>query len=212
MSHDTALLDANVLYPAPLRDLFLQLAVTDIFKAKWSADIHREWIEALLRNEPQRDRAVLERTRDLMDKATRDSLVSGYEPLIAALSLPDPDDRHVLAAAIAGRCDAIVIQNPRGFSRRGAGPLHRARLINPPYSIEEYLAILTRQGLVASCSPLQTCFELGCEYTTASEAGSQRLRAPRCARARIGEAVGQNPCSSQTNLAKPSGMLSSEFT
>lgn len=88
-----------MLYPAPLRDLFLQLAVTDIFKAKWSADIHREWIEALLRNEPQRDRAVLlERARDPMDKATRDSLVSGYEPLIAALSLPDPDDRHVLAA------------------------------------------------------------------------------------------------------------------
>ena len=54
MSHYTALLDANVLYPAPLRDLFLQLAVTDIFKAKWSADIHRECIEALLRNEPQR--------------------------------------------------------------------------------------------------------------------------------------------------------------
>ena len=36
MSHYAALLDANVLYPAPLRDLFLQLAVTDLFKAKWS--------------------------------------------------------------------------------------------------------------------------------------------------------------------------------
>ena len=61
----TALLDANVLYPAPLRDVLLQLAVADLFKAKWSADIHREWIEALLRNEPQRDRAALERTRHL---------------------------------------------------------------------------------------------------------------------------------------------------
>ncbi len=80
MSHYTALLDANVLYPAPLRDLLLQLAVSDIFKAKWS----REWIESLLRNEPHRDRAALERTRDLMDKATRDSLVTGYEPLIPA--------------------------------------------------------------------------------------------------------------------------------
>ena len=65
MSRCTALLDANVLYPAPLRDLFLQLAVTDLFKAKWTADIHREWIEALLRNEPHRDRPALERTRDL---------------------------------------------------------------------------------------------------------------------------------------------------
>jgi len=35
-----------------------------------------------------------------MDKATRDSLVTGYEALIDTLSLPDPDDRHVLAAAI----------------------------------------------------------------------------------------------------------------
>ena len=60
-----------------MRDLFLQLAVTDLFKAKWTADIHLEWIEALLRNEPHRDRAALERTRDLMDTATRDSLVTG---------------------------------------------------------------------------------------------------------------------------------------
>ena len=105
MSHYTALLDANVLYPAPLRDLFLELAITDLFKAKWTADIHREWIEALMRNEPQRDRAALERTRDLMDEATRDSLVTGYEPLIASLTLPDPEDRQVLAA--------VMLSSPR---------------------------------------------------------------------------------------------------
>ena len=68
MSNAAALLDANVLYPAPLRDLLLQLAVTDLFRAKWTADIHREWIEALLHNDPHRDRAALERTRGLMDK------------------------------------------------------------------------------------------------------------------------------------------------
>jgi hypothetical protein len=82
--------DANVLlYPAPVRDILVQLAVMDLFRAKWSADIHREWIEALLRNEPHRDRAVLERTRDLMDSHTRDCLVTGYERLIPALELPD---------------------------------------------------------------------------------------------------------------------------
>jgi hypothetical protein len=104
MSNYTALLDANVLYPAPLRDLLLQLAVTGLFRAKWSADIHREWIEALLVNEPHRDRARLERTRDLMDRITRDCLVTGHEGLIPALELPDPDDRHVwpppLSAAV----------------------------------------------------------------------------------------------------------------
>jgi hypothetical protein len=59
MSNYTALLDANVLYPAPLRDLLLQLAVTDIFRARWTEDIHREWIEALLRTRPDLDRARL---------------------------------------------------------------------------------------------------------------------------------------------------------
>ena len=71
MSRYAALLDANVLYPAPVGDLFLQLAVTDLFTAKWREEIHREWIEALLRNEPHRERATLERTRNLMNQADK---------------------------------------------------------------------------------------------------------------------------------------------
>jgi len=122
MSHYTALLDANVLYPAPLRDLLLELAVTDLFRAKWTEDIHREWIEALLRKEPHRERAALERTRDRMNQATRDCLISGYYALIPSLQLPDPNDRHVLAAAIIGRCDAIVTQNLRDFPDTALAP------------------------------------------------------------------------------------------
>lgn len=184
----TVLLDANVLYPAPMRDALMQLAVTDLFSARWTADIHREWIEALLRNDPRRDRAVLERTRDLMDRATRDALVTGYEPLIPALSLPDPDDRHVLAAAITGRCDAIVTQNLKDFPEEalrafgieaqhpddficnqlalapgvvcGAFRKVRARLKNPPKSVAEYLSILTQQGLVATSAELEQFAEL----------------------------------------------------
>jgi predicted nucleic acid-binding protein len=188
LSHYTALLDANVLYPAPLRDLFLQLALTGLFKARWSADIHREWIEALVRNQPERDRAALERTRDLMDTAARDSLVTGYEALIGTLSLPDPDDQHVLAAAIIGRCDVIVTQNLKHFPPTAlepfdievrhpdeflcdqlslapgvvCGAVHkvRARLLKPPYSVEEYLATLRRQGLIAMVSELQSLVDL----------------------------------------------------
>lgn len=188
MSHYTALLDANVLYPAPLRDLFLQLAVTDVFRAKWSADIHREWIEALLRKRSGPGRAALERTRDLMDRSTRDCLVTGYESLIETLLLPDPDDRHVLAAAIVGRCDVIVTQNLRDFPEAalaqfaievqhpddflcnhlslapgvvcGAVRKVRARLLNPPYGVAEYLGILRRQGLVATAGELQAFAEL----------------------------------------------------
>jgi hypothetical protein len=118
----TGLPDANVLYPAPLRDLLLQFAVTDIFKARWTADIHREWIEALMRNEPHRDRAALERTRDLMDSKTRDCLVTGYEALIPVIELPDPDDRHVVAAAVVGRCDVIVTQNLKHFPKAALAP------------------------------------------------------------------------------------------
>jgi PIN domain len=122
VSERTVLLDANVLYPAPMRDIFLQLAVMDLFRAKWTADIHREWIEALLRNEPRRDRAVLERTRRLMDQSVRDCLVAGYEALIPQIALPDPNDRHVLAAAIVGRCNLIITQNLRHFPEAAVGP------------------------------------------------------------------------------------------
>ncbi len=122
MSAYTALLDANVLHPAPLRDLLLQLAIVDLFRAKWTADIHQEWIEAFLRNEPHRVRAKLERTRDLMDSSTRDCLITGYDALIPSLQLPDPDERHVLAAAIAGCCGAIVTQNLKDFPEQALAP------------------------------------------------------------------------------------------
>lgn len=183
MSQFTALLDANVLYPAPLRDLFMELAVCDLFRARWSADIHREWIEALMTQQPHRDRAALERTRDLMDSYIRDSLVTGYQPTIGCLVLPDPDDRHVLAAAIVGRCDVIVTQNLKDFPASVLTPygikaqhpdeflsnhLHlspgvfcsavreiRGRLKSPPYTVSQYLETLRRQGLAGTVSDLQ---------------------------------------------------------
>ena len=182
MTGFTALLDANILYPAPMRDIFLQLAADDVFRAKWTADIHREWIDALLRNEPHRDRATLERTSRLMDRATRDCLVTKFEPLIPTLDLPDPDDRHVLAAAIVGRCDVIVTCNLRDFPEDVLAPyrieiLHpdeflsdhldlmpgsfcavvrkvRARLVAPPFSVQEYLAILAGLGLADTAAEL----------------------------------------------------------
>ena len=188
MSAFTALLDANVLYPAPIRDILLQLAVTDLFCAKWTAEIQGEWIDALLRNEPHRERAVLERTRSLMDRSVRDCLVTGYEVLVPQLELPDPSDRHVLAAAIVGRCDMIVTQNLRDFPDAALSPYGleaqhpdtflcnqldlapgmfcgairkvRARLKNPPYPVDDYLAILKQVGLVATASELEQFSEL----------------------------------------------------
>src|SRR3954449_10794149 len=93
----------------------MHLALTGLFRALWSAAVHEEWMRALLRNRPDLSRQKLERTRRLMDSHAADALVTGYEDLIPGLQLPDPDDRHVLAAAIRGRADVIVTANLREF-------------------------------------------------------------------------------------------------
>jgi len=80
----TAFYDANVLYPADLRNLLMHLALTGLFRATWSAGVHEEWISALLRNRPDLSREKLERTRMLMDEHAEDALVTGYEDLLSA--------------------------------------------------------------------------------------------------------------------------------
>ena len=174
-AHFTAIFDACVLYPAPLRDLLLQLATSGLFRAKWSPDIHEEWIGAVLRKRKDLKRAQLERTRELMDAHTHDCVVTGYQALISALQLPDPDDRHVLAAAIRGRADVIVTSNLADFPAPVLATYHieaqhpddflahlidlappavcvaarvcRGRLRNPPVTVEQYLAALERLHL-----------------------------------------------------------------
>ena len=58
-----------------------------------------------------------------MDRHFPDALVVGFEPLIDGLTLPDADDRHVLAAAIRGQADVIITQNLKDFPREEPGPL-----------------------------------------------------------------------------------------
>jgi len=171
----TAFYDASVLYPSELRNLLMYLALTGLFRAKWSAAVHEEWICALLRNRPDLSREKLERTRKLMDLHAADALVTGYQDLIEGLELPDPDDRHVLAAAIHGRADVIVTANLRHFPAKVLGQFgiepqhpdefiiylldlapslvvaaardHRESLRNPPKTIGQYLDALEAQGL-----------------------------------------------------------------
>ena len=99
MSPPVVVYDACVLYPAPLRDLLMHLAWARLVHARWTDAIHDEWIRNLLANRPDLSRAQLERTRALMERAVPEASVTGYEHRISALTLPDPDDRHVLAAA-----------------------------------------------------------------------------------------------------------------
>ena len=117
MSNFTALIDACVLYPAPLRDLLMNLVEEDLFRAKWTDEIHQEWIGSLLKNRPDLKRSQLERTRDLMNQHAEGCLVTNYADLIPSLQLPDPNDRHVLAAAIRARADVIVTNNLSDFPR-----------------------------------------------------------------------------------------------
>lgn len=107
--------DANVLYPSTLRDLLIRIAQTGLVQAKWTEQILDEVFTNLRANRPDLDPTRLDRTRALMNAAVRDCLVSGYEPLIDGISLPDPDDRHVLAAAIRARAQVIVTNNLADF-------------------------------------------------------------------------------------------------
>ena len=106
-----AIIDTCVLYSAPVRDLIVRLAQAGLLHARWTDDIHDEWIRNILKNRPQLARERLVRTRSLMDGAVRDGLVTGYEDLVDSLTLPDEDDRHVLAAAIRAGAGLILTFN-----------------------------------------------------------------------------------------------------
>ncbi|WP_310963370.1 PIN domain-containing protein [Nocardioides terrisoli] len=109
------LYDANVLYPATLRDVLIRVATSGLAQAKWTDRILDEVFRNLGANRPDLKATLLARTRTLMSESIRDVSVSGYEGLIENLTLPDPDDRHVLAAAIKAKAQVIVTANLKDF-------------------------------------------------------------------------------------------------
>ncbi|MGL4943886.1 MAG: PIN domain-containing protein [Thermoguttaceae bacterium] len=126
MNTPRAILDACVLYQAQLRGLLIYLAISGVFRAYWTDTIHDEWISSLLRNRKDLKREQLEHTRQMIDRHAWDAVIQGYESIIPTLVLPDPDDRHVLAAAIHGEAAYIVTFNVTDFPRP----------ILQPYAIE----------------------------------------------------------------------------
>jgi len=188
MANFTALFDACVLYPAPLRDFLLRLAMTERFRARWTDDIHDEWIRNVRKNRQDLSAEQLDRTRQLMNRAVPDCLVTGYEEFIDGLELPDVDDRHVLAAAIRCHAGVIVTFNLKDFPVRVldkygieaqhpdefvghlldldpgavcyAAKLQRQSLKNPPKSPQEFLDTLLQQGLAGTVAQLEEMVDL----------------------------------------------------
>ena len=112
----TALLDACVLYPLAMTDALLSLATAGFFAAKWSTRIEDEWIRSLERQRPDLAGKLGVR-RDSMREAVPDWEVPelAWVALVQGIQLPDPDNAHVLAAAIAGHADCIVTSNLKDF-------------------------------------------------------------------------------------------------
>lgn len=118
MNPPIVILDACALFPAPLRDFLMHLALLDVFQARWTDEIHDEWIRSVLKTRPDLTEKQLNRTKYLMNSHVRDCLVENYENLIEKLSLPDKNDRHVLAAAIKAKAEIILTFNLRDFPHR----------------------------------------------------------------------------------------------
>ena len=168
-----ALIDADVLHRANVRDLLLRLARQGLFRPHWSTDILSELAISLSRRHLTTDQ--VDRLAQAMRTAFPDAELEGYQTLIPTLTLPDPDDVHVLAAAISGRCDVIVTCNAKDFPAAVLEPmgivaqhpdsfimelLHdqtaivlatiRAQhidLANPPIPFADFVAGLRAQGL-----------------------------------------------------------------
>lgn len=180
----TALLDACVLFPIATCNALMSVAGTGVFAAKWTARIDDEWMQSLAAAKGI-EVAKLARRRDLMHDACPDWEVprAAWQPLESCVQLPDADDRHVLAAAMAGHADCIVTANLKDFPRDvleplgievlhpdaflvaqiELAPLHvlpafkamRARHLNPAVTPEEFADSLARAGLVRTADYLR---------------------------------------------------------
>lgn len=117
-----AVYDACVLYPFHLRNVLIQCAFDGLVEARWTDDIHDEWMRNLAANTPALPIERLIATRDRMKAVLPEADVAGYHPLVAGLALPDPDDRHVLATAIASKASVIVTWNLKDFPARDLRP------------------------------------------------------------------------------------------
>lgn len=177
-----AVLDANVIYPAFLRDVLLRLAASGLYQPHWTERIHDEWFRNVIRDRPDLPHAAFTRIRAAMDAHFPGALVTGYERLEAQFGDVDAGDRHVAAAALMAGATRIVTSNLKHFPARalqvhgilsvhpdefivqlvrgdevtahGTLERHRAGLQKPAYTVREYAAAFRRAGLIRSAGLL----------------------------------------------------------
>lgn len=173
--------DACVLYPSPVRDLLIRLAVEELVVARWSNAILDEVFRNLSADRPDLDPARLAVTRQRMNQAVLDVVVpSNGDTLAQVAGLPDPDDRHVVVTALDAGASVIVTFNVRDFPAAVLEPLgvsavhpdafacelfrdhpdavvdviraQAADLRNPPRTVSDVLDALERCGLTGFVS------------------------------------------------------------
>jgi len=111
-------IDACVLYSAPIRDILLSFTAERLFKVKWSDKIQEEWLQNLLKNRSDLKEANLLKTIKAMNTAFSDANVENFEALIPGINIPDKDDRHVVACTVKCKADLIVTHNLKDFPRK----------------------------------------------------------------------------------------------
>ena len=116
----TALIDACTLVDTLKRNLLLTLAEAGFFRLRWSGPILDETeaaIDGILRKKGRTDAADrAKRARASMEAAFEDAMVTDFDIFLpAAAGLPDPDDAHVVAAAIKTQAAMIVTENLKDF-------------------------------------------------------------------------------------------------
>lgn len=111
--------DACVLYPIRLCDLFIRMHLQEVITLRWSQKIHDEWVRNLIVQKPEHEEKIRYRSK-CMQRTVDDWEINGFEYLVDKIMLPDPGDRHVLAAAIHTHADYLVTSNLKDFGDKSA--------------------------------------------------------------------------------------------
>lgn len=118
-----AVLDANVFYSTWVTDVLLSFADADLYEPVWSDRIMGEVRNHLPQVWSRATQEGVDKYLDTLDRAFPDASVMGWESLEHVAELPDPDDRHVVAAALKARADVIVTSNLKDFPSEALEPL-----------------------------------------------------------------------------------------